>query len=262
VSTTSNIVSPDGASPGALADVPVAVLAGGLGTRLRSVLPDRPKVLAEVAGRPFLAYQLERLARAGIVDVVVCLGYLAGEIERFIAAGDAFEGLQVRSSREPVPLGTAGALRLARKDAAGTFLALNGDSFFDVPLERLLAHHRRTGARATLAAARVTNAGRYGALELEGNGRVRRFLEKGGQGSGLVNAGIYVLEAAVLDGIPPDRPTSLEHDIFPALAAEGSLTAMAWDGYFIDIGIPDDLAGIDRDPGRLLEAVRSTEESV
>lgn len=235
-----------------LADVEAVILAGGLGTRLRSVLPDRPKVMAEVAGRPFLAYQLERLAKTGVVDVVLCVGHLADEVERF-ASG--FE--DVRLSQESTPLGTAGALGQARHDKTGTFLVLNGDSFFDVPLDRLLAHHRASGALATIAAARVPDAGRYGSLELDADDRVLRFLEKGGRGPAVINAGVYVLEPPVLDGLPLDRPTSLERDVFPGLAARGELVAMPWDGYFVDIGVPDDLAELDAHPERLVGAIRS-----
>lgn len=240
-----------------IARVELVVLAGGLGTRLRSVLPDQPKVLADVAGRPFLDYQLERLARAGVVDVVLAIGHLAEAVEHHLAGGTP-AGLEVRISREPVPLGTAGSVTLARQDARGTFVVLNGDSFFEVPLDRLLAKHRETGALATIAATRIDDAGRYGSLDLAEDGRVRRFAEKGTQGSGLINAGIYVLEPSVLDAIPLDRSTSLERDVFPRLAAGGELVAMPSDGYFVDIGVPDDLAELDAHPERLLEAVRST----
>jgi D-glycero-alpha-D-manno-heptose 1-phosphate guanylyltransferase len=263
VSSDTITLTPERAAPApsSLAAIPAVVLAGGLGTRLRAVVQDRPKVLAEVGGRPFLHFQLDRLAASGVRTVVLAVGHLGDAVEASVGDGARF-ALDVRYSRERALLGTGGAVALALRESGaasgGAMLILNGDSLFDVPLGDLVAHHRASGAKVTLAAARVADAGRYGSLELDAAGRVRRFLEKGADGSGRINAGIYVLDPEVLHDVPLDRQTSLERDIFPVLAAAGALAAMPWDGWFVDIGVPHDLAALDADPTMLLAAVRAT----
>src|SRR6185503_2689933 len=142
-----------------LSDVTVAVLAGGLGTRLRSVVADRPKVLAEVGARPFLAYLLDQIADAGCRSVVLCNGYLGAQIES--AFGQRYRTLQIKYSQEQEPLGTGGALSLAlpQLDSEIVF-AINGDSFCGVDLTVFLDWHRRQRATASLALARVTRSER------------------------------------------------------------------------------------------------------
>jgi NDP-sugar pyrophosphorylase family protein len=240
----------------ALLGVGAVVLAGGLGTRLRPAVGDTPKSMAAVAGTPFLAHLLLWLRRSGVRDVVLAVGYRADEVERHVGTGDAWD-LRVRYSPEPEPLGTGGALRLALPQLGGTTcLALNGDSFFDVDLARLLAFHRRKGALATIAAVSVAEPQRYGGLDIDADGSVRRFIEKGAApgGTGSINAGVYILDRAVLDGIPEGRPVSLEREVFPGLT-DGRLYAMPSDGYFVDIGLPADYAAVDANPERLLAAV-------
>ena len=222
------------------ASVDAAVLAGGLGTRLRSVVADRPKVLADVAGRPFLAHILDKLADEGIRRVVLCTGYLGEQVEA--AFGSPYRGMTIVHSREPEPLGTGGALRHALPQLVGDdVLVLNGDSLCDAPLTPMLAAHRLGGAAATLLLSRVDDAERYGTVALDGERRVVRFAEKGAAGPGLVSAGVYLLRRDLLTAIPPDRPTSIERDLFPSWIGP-NMHGYPCEQSFVDIGLPSSLA--------------------
>jgi NDP-sugar pyrophosphorylase family protein len=221
-----------------LAGVDVLVLAGGLGTRLREVLPDAPKVLAPVGERVFLDVLLDWLMRFGARRVVLALGHRADEVQRHAEARPR-SGLEIVSVVEPEPLGTAGAIRLARAHVHGaTALVTNGDSFVDADLCAFLAAHRAGGAEVTLLCTRVPDSGRYGTVEIDGRGRITRFREKvAGQGAGTINAGVYLMERSVLNRLDGG---SLERDVFQKQPA-GALGAYVGDFPFIDIGTPDDL---------------------
>lgn len=216
------------------------LLVGGLGTRLRAAVPSLPKALALVGGRPFLELLVRQLANQGIQQLVMCTGYLAEQIENTFGRGADF-GVGIEYSRETVPLGTAGALKLAERFLAHDpdFLVLNGDSFLDVNFQNLIRFHRTHDSVATLAVTTVSNASRYGTVQLLEDGRVSAFTEKYGLDvAGTINAGIYVLSQEVLNLIP-DGPSSLERDIFPLLLGKG-IYGFNGGGTFIDIGTPDD----------------------
>lgn len=229
----------------------VLILAGGLGTRLRPAIGATPKSMAPVAGRPFLEHLLERAARGGSRRVVLLTGYGADTIEGYFGTGQE-HGLEIAYSREPEPLGTGGALRLAASRFPDErFLVMNGDSFFDIPLPSLVDAHLRSGAVVTLALAHARELGRFGGVEVGADGRVSRFVEKGEPvRGGLVNAGIYIIERGVLDAIAPGRAVSLEREIFPALVGEG-LHAVPFPGSLVDIGVPADLEALRARPEAL-----------
>ena len=221
----------------ALHDVTAALLAGGLGTRLRAAVADRPKVLAEVDGRPFLALLLERLAEAGVHRAVLCTGHMADQVEA--ALGHSFAGMALDYSREAEPLGTGGALRLAasRLDS-GLVLALNGDSFCGVDLRAFARAHREAGVSASLVVVRVPDAAPFGRVAFDETGRVTRFEEKkASAGPGWVNAGVYLLARTLLLRTPEGRAVSLERELFPAWI--GDLHAFPASEPFIDIGTPE-----------------------
>ena len=235
-----------------LHDARAFVLAGGLGLRLRSVVDDVPKVLAPVAGRPFLDYILRQLADHGFRRVTLCTGYGSDAVESFAGTGARW-GVELSYSHETKPLGTAGAIAAAWRSLDDvTLLVVNGDSYFDVPLDDLWAQHEASGATATIAVRRTTDAARYGTVEFGRDGVVTAFREKGTDASGWMNGGIYVLQRAALDGINPDEPASLELDVFPGLAAasndapRGTLRAVTFDRTFIDIGVPADYRRADQ----------------
>jgi NDP-sugar pyrophosphorylase family protein len=222
-------------------NVSAAILAGGLGTRLRSVVSDRPKVLAPVAGRPFLTHLLDQLESAGVREVTLLTGFAAEMLHAEF--GDRYRSLRLNHSRESEPLGTGGALRLALPFLnQGTILLLNGDSFCEVNLAALLAQHRRTSADATLTLAEVPDGSRFGRVIQAANGRVERFVEKGGAAEpGWINAGIYLFTRDVLEAIPAGRSVSLERDVLPGLVDSGRVFGFPG-GRFIDIGTPESFA--------------------
>jgi NDP-sugar pyrophosphorylase family protein len=220
-----------------LAAIPVAILAGGLGTRLRPAIGERAKVVAPVEGRPWVAFLLDQLAAAGFRDVVLCTGFRSDEVEA--ALGVRHGPLALRYSRETAPLGTAGALRLALPLLdAPELLVMNGDSFCELDFAAAWAWHRARVSQATLVAVEVDDASRYGRVEIDAEDRVRRFSEKqDGSGAGWINAGIYLLARARVAAIEPARALSLERDVLPGWTGAG-LHAYRTRGRFIDIGTP------------------------
>lgn len=222
--------------------VSAAVLAGGLGTRLRSVVADRPKVLAPVAGRPFLAYLLDQLARAGVPETVLLVGFAAEQVRS--AFGGQCGAMKVAYSAEPEPLGTGGAVRLALPHCrAETVLVLNGDSYCDVDLSAFLAFHRQHGGPASLALAQVDNASRFGRVTLDADDRIARFEEKAPvPAPGWINAGVYLFRRPTIESIASGRAVSLEREVFPRLATSQDLFGFRAGSRFIDIGVPESYA--------------------
>jgi mannose-1-phosphate guanylyltransferase len=227
-----------------LATLDVLVIAGGLGTRIQSALGDTPKLLAPIGGRPYLAYLLDWLRRFGAKRIVLGLGHRAQAVIDYLDRNKTSYGdLTLVTVTEPRPLGTAGAIRFARSNLrTDPVLVMNGDSFADADLCAFVDHHRRAKAKATLLCAEVDDAGRYGRIELDGEGRIRGFVEKDPNfhGRSAVSAGIYLFSAALLDEIAEGSAVSLEHDVF-GRAPSGSLAACAGRFAFIDIGTPESL---------------------
>lgn len=227
---------------------PAVVLCGGLGTRLRAVVSDRPKALAEVNGQPFLAHLLKHLVTEGIREVLLSAGHLSEQIGAFVKEY-APQGLKVQIVVETEPLGTAGALRLAAEAAGlkGVFLAMNGDTFFTGSLQTLVEAHVRQDAQLTMALAKVSDIARYGAVSFDASSRcVTAFAEKGRSGPGWINAGLYALSPDVLSSVPLGRPISLEREVLPSLIGNGLFAVPFENASFLDIGTPEDLA---RAPG-------------
>lgn len=226
-----------------LAEIDVAVLAGGLGTRLRGVLPETPKILAPVLGRPFLDHLLGWLTRQGARRVVLCLGYRAGDVIAHVNAG-SYAPLTIATVAEPEPLGTAGGLRFAYSELRSRpVLVMNGDTVVDTDLTAFLAAHLASGAEASILATEVPDAGRYGRLEIDSAGRLVRFVEKDPSftGAAWINAGFYLFGAATMERIAGLTRGSLERDILETMPA-GSVHVFRARGNFLDIGTPETLA--------------------
>lgn len=251
------------------------VLAGGLGTRLRPLTDMRPKQMLPIVDRPMIEHVVGKLVAEGVDDVVLSLGYRPDAFGAAYPSGRC-RGAGLRYATEPEPLGTAGAVLFAAREAAAgngnargadpfsaTFWALNGDVLTDVALGDLLALHRARNAEATILTIPMADASRFGMVEADASGRVSRFVEKppaGDATSGWINAGVYVLEPSVLARIPAGRPVSMERETFPAVAADGGLYTLRSDAYWIDAGTPRSYlqANIDLISGRReghLEAV-------
>jgi D-glycero-alpha-D-manno-heptose 1-phosphate guanylyltransferase len=220
------------------------VLAGGLGTRLRDVVPDLPKPLAPVAGRPFLAYLLDQLAAGGIRRVILATGYKSEEIAK--AIGNRWANIDIAYSREPEPLGTGGAIRLAAGMVHGDGVHLaNGDTFLRYVPSALEHRVREANAQMGVALAMVPDVGRYGAVEIDGD-RVSAFREKCGQGPGLINAGSYFLTREGIDKLPDLGAFSFESEVLIPASLAGEVAAFDETRDFIDIGVPEDYARAQR----------------
>lgn len=219
--------------------ISAVILAGGLGTRLRSVAPDTQKVAVSVAGRPFAAYLLEFLAAQGCRHVVMALGHKAAQTAEALAPYARALDLDLDLSVEPEPLGTGGALRLAAKlTRSDPVLALNGDSCVAVDLAAALRRFHEVGAAGLLTLAQVDDAERYGRVECDAQGRIVAFREKGAPGPGEINAGVYFLARRLIELLPEGRPASLETEL---LAVADGLWGWTTAGPFLDIGTPDAL---------------------
>jgi NDP-sugar pyrophosphorylase family protein len=219
-----------------------AVLAGGMGTRLRSVVADRPKVLATVRDRPFLAYLLDQVARAGVREIVLLTGYMADLVQQQF--GSKYADMALSYSEEPEPLGTAGALCYALPLLTrSTVLVLNGDSYCDLDLAAYFERHQHSGAEISLALTAVPDASRFGKVRLATEDRIEGFEEKQkNAGPGWINAGVYLLGRRLIEEIPDSGAVSLERDLFPRWAAAGRCHAFKTTGKFLDIGTPDSYA--------------------
>lgn len=216
------------------------ILAGGFGTRLRSVVSDVPKPLAPVAGRPFLAYVLDALVRQGYGHAVLATGYMHEKVEACF--GNAYLGMKVDYARELTPLGTGGAIVNALQHCtADCVTVLNGDTLFLADLGQLERYADSKGTMLAIVLRAVPDAGRYGAVETAADGRITAFREKDpSAGAGNINGGIYRLQQSLLDGYAVGQQFSFEKDVMQQRYAEEEFYAYADGAYFIDIGVPED----------------------
>lgn len=220
------------------------LLCGGMGTRLRSVVADRPKPMADICGKPFLQYLLEMLRDKGITEVIFALGYMGEMIEEYFQDGSAF-GLKIAYSYEEEPLGTGGAIRNALpKILEEEVLVLNADTYFPMDYQGLYHFHQENDGDFSLATRAVPDISRYGAVRRDAAGRILAWnekLEDGGQPlAGEINGGIYVMKKSLIAEIPEGKQ-SLEQDCIPKWLSEGKrIFGLPFDGYFMDIGIPKD----------------------
>lgn len=223
------------------------ILAGGLGTRLRAVVNDVPKCMAPVAGHPFLYYLLQHLQKYGIRHVILSLGYRHEVVTDWVKC---LQGLrtEIDFSVEDSPLGTGGAIRKALTLVEGEdTLVLNGDTFFDVELNRFLICHRQSGLPLSLALKPMEKFERYGNVSLGTNGIIEAFHEKRYCDRGYINGGVYIINKheKLFRGCP--EKFSFETHILQQKVHEGCLNGFVSDGYFIDIGIPEDYERANRD---------------
>lgn len=222
-----------------MADIKEAIiLAGGLGTRLRAAVPDLPKCLAPVGGRPFIGYVTDHFRHEGIERFIFALGYKSADFETFFQTEFPHGGYAV--SLEEEPLGTGGAIRKACGQVEGaTVLILNGDTFFRIGVKALAEFHAERQAGCSLCLKPMRDFDRFGVVEIAADGRVTRFREKQYYPAGLINGGVYALEKAALLQEEWPNVFSFEKDYLGA-GREKRLYGQVQDRYFIDIGIPED----------------------
>lgn len=215
------------------------ILAGGLGTRLREVVDNVPKCMAEVAGRPFLFYLLNWCGRQSFDRVILSVGYLSEIVTGWVGKNDyPFEIVFVK---EEEPLGTGGAISLAMNSVlTDRAIVINGDTFFNVDIDKLYIFHSREDAKISLALKPMVDFDRYGCVELDNHDRVLAFREKQFCKSGLINGGVYLIDKnTLLSGAWPMK-FSFEKDVLEGRLSDLLIYGNIQDSYFIDIGIPED----------------------
>jgi len=225
-----------------LDNIDVLILCGGKGTRLQTTVPDKPKILADINGSPFIFHLLEYLDKVGIRRVILCTGYLNDQIENWISESYTGE-IEVNISLESKPLGTAGAVKnaqpLIRTDR---FIVLNGDTYSKIDYQRFItSFEAQSEAVGVIVVKKVNNIERYGRIQTDEEGRIISFDEKQLDGPGYVSAGIYLFAQHILELIPEEHFSSFEQDIFPLIIEKGHqfIYAHSINDHFIDIGTPE-----------------------
>jgi D-glycero-alpha-D-manno-heptose 1-phosphate guanylyltransferase len=222
------------------------ILAGGFGTRLRSVLADVPKPMAPILDKPFLAHLLQYLNSHGITDVIMPVHYLAEKIMDYFQS--QYAGMTITYVHEEKPLGTGGAITNALtvyKEKNPVFV-LNADTFVKLDYQAMYAQHVKSHADITMALRSVPDCGRYGKVVTEEN-RITTFLEKGEVGAGLINAGVYLIKPDLFANFSLPQAFSFEKDFMVPSLLNINAQAFIANDYFIDIGIPEDYARAIRD---------------
>lgn len=215
------------------------ILAGGKGTRLKSVVRDLPKPLAPVAGRPFLSWQLDHLAGQGIQKVILSTGYKAEAFHGQI--GSTWRGMEIIHVVEHEPLGTGGAIRWATRELQDQLCwVLNGDTYVDFRFSAQYEFHLASRAACTLALKQMKDFDRYGTVRLDNQGTILGFQEKRQVDVGLINAGVYLLDLSVLKDWEPGTAFSFEREVLESATGASGLAGLPVGGHFLDIGIPED----------------------
>lgn len=220
------------------------ILAGGLGTRLRSVVTDIPKPMAPVAGRPFLDYILYYLKAQGVTRVVMAVGYKWEVIKEHYNNPDNALGLEIAYSVETEPLGTGGAIfKAAELINGGNFFIINGDTSFGVDLKHLMHFAVEKNAGIAIALKQVADSARYGSVKLNNDSRILTFVEKGADGSNgsvKINGGIYLMQKSLVEQFSFPQKFSFEVDFLQQHMGDMLVYGETYDEQFIDIGIPED----------------------
>jgi NDP-sugar pyrophosphorylase family protein len=223
------------------------ILAGGQGTRLRKLYPDRPKALVPILFRPFISRQLNELASAGIHSVHIAAGYMASAIRDWMPSG-APKNMTVTLSEEPSHLGTAGGLKhIEDLIQTNPFVVVNGDSLLpNLDWHEFMETHRLSSATVTLAVTQVNEAGRYGTVEFDASNLVTAFLEKTERKSGWINGGLYIMNQETMRHIAAGRTFSLEKDVFPVMSWLRTLQVYKSAGPLLDMGTPEGIQQMEK----------------
>ncbi len=214
------------------------ILAGGLGTRLRNTVPNLPKPMAPINGRPFLSYLLNFLIQEGIEKIILSVGYKHETISNYF--GHTFGNLKLEYSIEDTPFGTGGAISLALdKCESDHIFVFNGDTFFPIELQKMTEMHTKTEAETTIALKKIGAANRYGTVRLGLNSWIEKFEEKGKSTSPLINGGIYLLDKKKFACRQLPGKFSFEKDYIEKATYELCIAGCVFNTYFLDIGIPE-----------------------
>lgn len=217
------------------------ILAGGMGTRLRSTVPDLPKPMAPINGRPFLEHQMDYWIGQGVSRFIVSVGYMKEVIMDHFGA--SYRGALLTYAIEDEPLGTGGGLLLGAQGLNAPFIVLNGDTFFEVDLNELQSYHAKHESEWTFSLFRANEVGRYMGMDVKPDGEIVSLKSGTGEPGRLANGGVYLINPSVLPKTKfvPGHKLSLEDDLLPAFMAQGGkLYGLEFPGSFIDIGVPQD----------------------
>ena len=216
------------------------VLAGGFGTRLQHIVNDVPKPMAPINGVPFLTFIFKKLIASGIEHVVLSTGYLHDKIEDYYH--DTFEGLRISYAQEKEPLGTGGAILYGlSKTKTEDVLVLNGDTLFDIDFDNLNAFYQDKNTQLALALRKEKDVSRYGCVITDEKGKITAFTEKNeASGEGFINGGIYLLNKQLFSTLNLPIQFSFEKDVLEKIYKSTDIYGLAFDNYFIDIGIEED----------------------
>ena len=218
----------------------IVILAGGLGTRLKSVVSDKPKILADINGKPFLKYLLDQFNNSTIENVYLCTGYKSDMIERYIDTVEQLYKFRIIISREDTPLGTGGAvINLIQTYNLGPFYLLNGDTLlnFDAIFDTNISPEDNY-----IFIKRVNNTGRYGNVIFNNDDRVIQFNEKADFNEGHISVGVYYIneDLSKIRDLPKQKNISMEYEVIPKLISSARIKVLHYDELFVDIGIPED----------------------
>jgi len=222
------------------------ILVGGLGTRLRDLISDRPKPMAPVNGKPFLEYQVEFLKNNDIKEIVFSTGYMGEKIEEHFGSGDKY-GIQIRYVKEKDLLGTGGAIKNAINILEEQFFVLNGDSMFLVDLSSMVKFHNHHHADLTISLAKVKQKSRFGNVQVNDKFQIIEFAEKENITGDLINGGIYYFEKNNFDWNTFPEKFSIEKEFFPQVVKKNNVCGFISDSYFIDIGTTEDYKRFEND---------------
>lgn len=215
------------------------ILVGGLGTRLRDIVKDRPKSMAIINGKPFLEYQIDFLKKNGIHDIILSTGYMSAKIEEYFGSGEKL-GISIRYAKEKELLGTGGAIGNAKNMLDDQFFVLNGDSIFLIDVNSMIKFHKENHSDATLALVKVKDKSRYGNVHVDSKFQITGFIEKGNSKVDLVSGGVYLFEKSCFQWNSLPEKFSIENDFFPKLIIEKRVFGFVSNSYFIDIGTVED----------------------
>jgi D-glycero-alpha-D-manno-heptose 1-phosphate guanylyltransferase len=224
------------------------ILAGGFGSRLQSVVNDVPKPMAIVAGRPFLEWVLDYCIESGIKEVVISVGYLSDKITNYFR--NEYKSLKINYAVESAPLGTGGAMRFAldKVDPQSDWLVLNGDTLFRCNIRMLYDFYTQKKADMVIALRRMFSFDRYGVVDTDNKGLILNFREKQFCAEGLINGGVYIFKASILHKyFENSTPFSFEKDFMEQYLSQLEIYGLEQNGYFIDIGIPEDFEKANRE---------------
>ncbi len=220
-----------------LAKMPVVIMAGGLGVRIRERVKDVPKPMIPFAGKPFLYYKIMQLKKAGFRDIILTIGYLGEKIQDYFKNGRAL-GLRIKYLVEKEPLGTGGGLKQAIDLISSPFFMINADTFYELDWQDMANTYETAKAPHMMMLTDPLNPGQEGTVKQDADGFIVEFEEKSPLYEGKrINGGVYIFDPMIFGMIPPEK-SSIEKDVFPRLARLHSLLGYYYHGYFIDIGTP------------------------